>query len=102
MHGFKSAQDMVSSVTDIASQIYVNPKERTTLIELIEQHGSVQRYECRSRRQDGSTFWISLDITPVRNNGALQYYQGFATNITERRTAEETLIAREKKYRAVS
>jgi len=102
MHGFKSAQDMVSSVTDIASQIYVNPKERTTLIELIEQHGSVQRYECRSRRQDGSTFWISLDITPVRNNGALQYYQGFATNITERRTAEETLIASEKKYRAVS
>jgi len=102
MHGFKSPQEMVSSVTNIASQIYVNPKERATLIELIEQHGSVQRYECRSRRQDGSTFWISLDITPVRNNGALQYYQGFSTDITERRTAEETLIASEKKYRAVS
>ena len=40
MLGYDSPEELISTVTDIAGQLYVNPEERTKLIQMIE--------ECRS------------------------------------------------------
>jgi two-component system cell cycle sensor histidine kinase/response regulator CckA len=58
--------------------------------------------ELMNKRKDGSEFPISLSTTRVRNNeGKPIALIGIATDITERKQAEEKLIKSEEKYRSI-
>ena len=93
MFGYDSPQDMVESVTDIASQLYADPADREEFKLLLSEKGELVNYECRMRHRDGSIFWISKNAKAVRGKeGNVVHYQGFVTEITERKHLEETLL----------
>jgi PAS domain S-box-containing protein len=90
MYGYDSPQDLIESVTDIATQVYADPEDRKEFMRLMEEHGEVINYECRIRRRDRTVIWVSSNARAVRDEeGRIVAYQGFTTDISARKVAEE-------------
>ncbi len=63
------------------------------------QTGASVSVELENYRRDGTAFWVSLDITPVRDRGRVTHYIAIQTDITARRAAEEERTQREASFR---
>jgi PAS domain S-box-containing protein len=86
MHGYDSPEEMISGVTDLGHQLFVNLEDREELKRLMAEAGVVRGLEYQMRRHDGSTFWVSVTARAVRGeNGAISYYEGFIQDITNRK-----------------
>ena len=102
MCGFESPEEMVTAVTDIATQHYVDPAERDLFIRAIEERGFVRNFEHRTYRRDGSVFWVSVNARAVRDRrGNISHYEGTHEDIQGRKEAEEALRLSEERYRAI-
>jgi PAS domain S-box-containing protein len=97
MFGFASREEMMEQVTDIGRQLYVNPGDRERLKEILYERGHVEGFEAEVRRKDGTTFWISINMHTVSDaDGALLYFEGTNTDITEVRHLESQLRQAQK------
>jgi PAS domain S-box-containing protein len=102
MCGYDSPEEMVTAVTDIATQHYADPAERDLFIRAIEEQGFVRNFEHRTFRKDGSVFWVSVNARAVRDrHGRIVQYEGTHEDITRRKEAEEALRLSEERYRAI-
>ncbi|MBM9537905.1 hybrid sensor histidine kinase/response regulator [Desulfobulbus alkaliphilus] len=100
MLGYESPEDLIESVTDIATQVYADPADKEEFMRLMEEQGEVCNHECRFRRKDGTELWVSRNVRAVWDeDGRIVAYQGFNTDITERKRHEEALRESEKKHR---
>lgn len=92
MAGFGSAREMVEGITDIAAQMYVDPAEREVYKRQLAERGAVRDFEARLKRRDGGMFWASMTSRVVRDEtGEIASYDGFLTDVTTRKQAEEAL-----------
>lgn len=100
VHGYDSPQELIDSVTDISSQLYVNPADRERMINGLNEHGSLQNFEVQMYSKDGGIHWISMNIRAVRDrNGRVRYYEGTMLDVTERKKTEAALLESEERYR---
>jgi PAS domain S-box-containing protein len=91
IYGYASVDELLEHLTDIEQQLYVYPQRRQEFIEQLNTHGVVREFESQVYRQDGSIIWICENARAVYDEqGALLYYEGFVTDITERKLAEES------------
>jgi sigma-B regulation protein RsbU (phosphoserine phosphatase) len=89
-------------MTDIADRLYVKPGRREEFIRLMRWHQVVTNFESQVRRKDGITIWISENVRAVRDrHGKFLYYEGTATDITERKEAEQRLVNSETLYHSL-
>lgn len=92
IYGYDSPQDMVKNITDIRTQIYVNPADRQEFEIHLDKDDYVKDFEYEAYQKDGSTIWIHEDTRAVRDNhGNLMYYEGIVRDITETRRQKEYL-----------
>ncbi|MBW4655306.1 MAG: PAS domain S-box protein [Kaiparowitsia implicata GSE-PSE-MK54-09C] len=92
IYGYASPQEMIDSITDISSQLYVDADRRTEFIRAIEQQGTVKDFEYRCHCKDGTIIWTQIDARVVRDDsGNVLYYEGIVQDITERKQREEQL-----------
>jgi PAS domain S-box-containing protein len=92
IYGYESAAQLLANLTDIRRQLYVAPQRRAEFIERLHSCDSVSDFESQVYRQDGSIIWISENARAVRDdNGTLLYYEGFVTDVTQRKLAEESM-----------
>lgn len=92
LYGYSSPEQLVSSITNIARQIYVDPDTRSEFIRLMETHDTVSRFEKKVYCRDGSIIWTLENARAVRNDqGTLLYYEGSVEDITDRKLSEERL-----------
>jgi len=92
IYGFDTPGELVEGLTDIARDLYVEPRRREEFARLVQEHGSVTGFESRIRRRDGRIVWISEAAHAVRDPaGALLYYEGTVQDITRRKQDEEEL-----------
>ena len=97
MYGYDSPEDLMSSVTDIEHQEYVDPNKRRELVELLEKHGVIHNAVFEIRRKDGSHAWVSENSRAVRDAaGKIIYFEGTQEDITERKHLEEQLLQAQK------
>ncbi|MEI7637880.1 MAG: PAS domain S-box protein [Syntrophus sp. (in: bacteria)] len=93
MFGYDSPNEMVSSITNIGEQLYVDPGDRTRLIEMMRlSKGMVRDFHVQLKRKDGSLFWVSINariINDEREN--LPFLEGTCMDITDRIMADEQL-----------
>ena len=102
MYGYSCVEDLLGSVTDIVRQTYADPADRTFFVSQLEQYGEIVNNECRLRRKDGSFFWVSRTARLARDaNGNTAYYQGFTTDITARKEAEQELQASRERLHSI-
>ena len=89
LYGYDSPQELMTSLTNIQHQLYVDPSRRIEFVQLMQQHSEVSEFESQVYRKDGSIIWISENARAVKNaNEILLYYQGFVEDITSRKQAE--------------
>jgi PAS domain S-box-containing protein len=90
--GYDSPEDMLATITDIATQVHGDPARREEFKRLLAERGEVIEFVNQNRRKDGSHIFTSTNARVVNDeHGQLLYYEGFMIDITERRRAEEAL-----------
>jgi len=100
IYGYDSPQEMMAQVTDIKSQIYVHSKDRADFIRLLTASGRVENFEVRHYRKDRSIIWIQTNARLVQEgNGS--FIEGFITDVTKSRHAEDALRDSEARLRTV-
>jgi phosphoserine phosphatase RsbU/P len=102
IYGYESAQDLITHLTDIGRELYVEPGRRAEFIRLMEQNDVVKDFESTIYRKDGSIICISENVRAVRDvRGHLLFYEGTVEDITERKRAEERLRNSETLYHSL-
>ncbi|OPY86469.1 MAG: putative diguanylate cyclase YegE [Syntrophus sp. PtaU1.Bin208] len=99
MLGYESKEEVIATITDTATQIHADPRNRAELLAALEQQDWFYAEQPYLRR-DGSLMIGKLAIRKVvRQDGASAYLEGIVEDITERKRAEEALINRERELR---
>jgi len=88
--GYESPEELISTITDAATQLYSDPEYRTEMLAAVEQQGWFYT-ERPFIRKDGSTLFGRLSIRKVVKKDGTVYLDGIAEDITERKQAEEKL-----------
>jgi two-component system, cell cycle sensor histidine kinase and response regulator CckA len=90
MYGYSSPESLLASVTDIASQLYVEQRQRTALLEALRQEDFVSNFEIEVIRADGRTLWIRENVHAVRDaSGQLLYLEGTVEDVSDRWWGEQ-------------
>ena len=90
IYGYPSAEALMANVTNIANQLYVNPRRRQDFINILLSHETVTNFESEVYRRDGSKIWISENVRAIRDiNNTLIGFEGTVQDISQRKRAEE-------------
>ena len=102
MLGYESPEELVSSVSDIASQTYANPEDRSRYHKALEADGYAEDFELKARCRDGSEIWVSdSSRAEFDEDGKIVRYEGIVVDITDRKQAEEELYKIEAMTKAL-
>lgn len=92
IYGYTSPGELITSITNIDQQLYVQPKRRDELAAYIRQYGYISEAESQVYRKDGSKIWIIENIRAVSDvNDTLLYYEGTVQDISDRHLMEMEL-----------
>lgn len=90
--GYTSPEELVRTVSDIATQVYVEPFRRTEFVRLLEDRGEVRDFEYEAMKKDGTRIWASSNAKAVgAGDGMFHHYEGTLVDVTNRKQAEEML-----------
>jgi PAS domain S-box-containing protein len=90
MYGYASAEELISAMTDIQHQLYVDPNRREEFRRLMREKGGVTGFESQIYKRTGEVIWISESARSVCDaRGNLLYYEGSVEDITARKLAEQ-------------
>ncbi|MFA5331769.1 MAG: PAS domain S-box protein [Methanoregula sp.] len=100
--GYDSVDDLITTVTDTARQLWVHQEERKNYLRQLRENNTVQDFECGFYRKDKSQIWVSLTTHTVRGTeGKILVSEGILVDITRRKNDERNLIDRESEYRTI-
>lgn len=90
--GFKSPDELTSSVYDIGTQMYLDPARRREFKRLMDEDGYVKNFVSKIRTRDGRIIWITENARRlVDDNGNILCYEGSVEDSTLRKKAEDQL-----------
>ncbi|HSN04765.1 MAG TPA: PAS domain S-box protein [Nitrospira sp.] len=90
---YDSPDALVSTVTDLARQLYADPQKRAEFQRLLRQRGVVREFETEVLCRDGSVISVSVNAREVRDErGALLHYEGTVEDVTERKRLAAELL----------
>jgi two-component system, cell cycle sensor histidine kinase and response regulator CckA len=96
MLGYDSPQELLAAITDIGTQLYVDPRRRAELKTLAREHGAAKNFECQVYRKDGSKMWISANVRAIFEEGIVVRHEGMNEDITQRKLLEDQLRQAQK------
>ncbi len=92
IYGYESPEQMMAEVTEISTQIYVDPDQREEFQNLMAEYDEVKHSVSQVYRQDGSIIWVKENTRAVRDRyGNVIYYEGIIEDVTQRKQEEEAL-----------
>ena len=97
--GYLSATELITSVSDIARQLYVHPADRTKFLGTLQRNGRVSDFITKCRRKDGGLIEVKINAQVQSDPETGQpYIEGLLEDITEARQAEAAIRFSEDKY----
>jgi PAS domain S-box-containing protein len=96
MFGYSSPEEMVALVSDVAHQLYSDPRRREKMKARIIEQGGVQNLEGEATRKDGTPIWISMSVRGIFEDGVIVRYEGMCADVTEQRLLRDQLLQAQK------
>ena len=92
MYGYDTPAELISSITNIEQQVYVDPARGKEFLRLLRKSEGVSGFEAQQCRKDGSVIQVMATARAIRDHsGKLIYFEGAVQDITERKRTEEAL-----------
>jgi PAS domain S-box-containing protein len=92
MMGYDTPEDLIRSIGDVATAIYVHPAARVEYQHLMRRDGMVREFEYQVRQRGGAVLWLSDSATAVRDQtGEVIRYEGTVRDITDQKRAEDAI-----------
>jgi PAS domain S-box-containing protein/putative nucleotidyltransferase with HDIG domain len=92
MAGYDSPEELIESIKDIGTQLYVYPEDRKRFLEIRDAKGFVYGFEVEFYKKDRSKFWVVINALTVKDEqGRILHFEGLIEDITIRKQAEEQL-----------
>ena len=92
MHGYESPEQLLTEVSSLAQQLFVDPKRGKQLVNELHEKGVVRGAEVEVYRRDRTKKWLLLNLRAVRDaRGQITFHEGTVEDITDRRVAEERI-----------
>jgi PAS domain S-box-containing protein len=88
MLGYNSVEDLTTSINDLKSQVYANPKDREVMVDILNQHHQIRNYQVRMKRKDGRTFETEMSARLITESQDT-LIEGMVKDITERLEKEQ-------------
>jgi len=102
MHGFDSAEELMTAAACIKGSTYVNAADLEKLKEGMYEGKNIEGFETERYRKDGERIWVSVSAWPVKGrDGHIECYEGTCIDITRRKLAEEELRTSREKYQTL-
>jgi PAS domain S-box-containing protein len=77
---------------------YCDPNDRVSMLEMMKKDGSVNNYQLKVKKSDGTPFWIITSVQPIIYHGQPALI-GASLEITELLKTEEKLLKSEQKLK---
>ncbi len=101
MLGYSSRDELMA--LDMRSVLYAVPEERVAFRHEIEAHNYVRNFEITARRKDGTLLAVAQSCFATRGaKGAIERYQGFVLDITEKKRSEDEMRRRNRELNALN
>jgi PAS domain S-box-containing protein len=100
--GYDSPEDLINSVSDIGTQIYVRPEKREEAVRRIANGQLLEGYEAELKRKDGTHLWGCMNFRGVfdeKGNHLLN--EGTVRDISFGKKMEKELRESEARYRSI-
>ncbi len=89
---YDSPETLISDITNTRRQIFNNPEDRDAMVSNLLERGEVSGFEVQGCRRDGKKIWVSVSARMrYDEKGKPAFIEGFITDITDRKQAEEAL-----------
>jgi diguanylate cyclase (GGDEF)-like protein/PAS domain S-box-containing protein len=89
MHGYDSAEELLTEITNAAVQLFVDPQQMMEVTAATARDGIVRGAEIELYRKDRSRFWVMVNLRAVHDRtGQIVTFEGTAEDITNRKAAE--------------
>jgi PAS domain S-box-containing protein len=88
MFGYDSPKEFMDGVTDLATQLYADPKQREDLLQRLLAEETVTGYELEAKRKDGASFYAQISARAVIEAGDIAFLEGTVLDVTERKRRE--------------
>jgi len=101
MLGYSNRDELL--VLNLDKEICVDAKQRDAFRQEIETHNYVRNFEVTLRRRDGTLLLAIESSFATRDaTGAVERYQGFVLDMTEKRRAEDEMQRRNRELNALN
>ncbi len=92
IYGYATPQALMTGLTDIGIQLYVEPRRRNEFRSQMQAHDIVTNFVSEIYHRSGRRIWISENARAVRDwSGALLCYEGTVEDVTEKFEQERAL-----------
>jgi PAS domain S-box-containing protein len=92
MAGYDSPEELIESIKDIGTQLYVHSEDRKRFMEIRDAKGFVDGFEVEFFKKDGSKFWVVINARTVKDEqGKILCFEGLIEDITIRKHSDEQL-----------
>lgn len=100
--GYESPQDMIQSIDNFSTKIYVNPKDGESFLQELIDKGIVEGFEAQNYRKDKSLIWTRTNAHIVKDEtGQTLFFEGFTSDITQQKQIKYALKESENRYRSI-
>lgn len=102
MLGYTGPKHMLEMVRSATRDFYADPKRREDFFAALGNEDALTGFESEARCADGSVRWISENVRAIRDaDHKILYLEGFVSDITDRKRAEDAIRASEERYRVL-
>jgi PAS domain S-box-containing protein len=99
MYGYETPETFMAGVTNIGSQLYVNPSDRERCMQVLKESDKLESFEVQTRRRDGTLMWNLINSRPVRDtDGKIKYIEGVIIDTTKLKQTEEALRSSQERF----
>ncbi|BBD08408.1 ATP-binding protein [Desulfovibrio ferrophilus] len=92
--GYSSAEDLLHGVTDLRTQVYVNPTDRDRFVEEMHKKRGVSGFEVLFKCRERGQRWGAMHARAILDEqGRIDHFEGILEDIHDRKMAEEKILS---------